>query len=389
VTRHEIPIRRAAGSLRRAFSLVELLVAMAVIIIVVAIIGPAIARIIESNNYTSAVNSVTGTLGNARALAMRTGRATAVIFLYDAETERTTLQVLQEAPGATSASLTDASGGNVATYGGSTQAAAFSPALGVPPVALPGGIGVFGLRPEGYSPQDILIDRITSGWYAGESEFTDPDSNRRITPWIFPRNDPSVFLSTVDADGDPWRNAQDRIDISEDAVRAAQSFGVLFTDFGSIGAWFEIGGGKQIQDAVLELPGQPRLLEDGRDEPRAYDDPRLFDPEAEPSDPERGEPNPEVRFRTVSQLAVVNLRTLNETFGTSTPLLARLRPSTALVAPPAAATIQVQVVDDDDFLIPPPERDRLVGRISAWIDANAEIISFNRYSGAVIRREFE
>jgi len=383
---------RPARPLAPAFTLVELLVVIAVIAIVIAIVGPAIGRIIESNRYASAVNTVTGTLGNARALAMRTGRATAVLFLYDSEAEQVVVRIVQEAPSGSSGSLTDRSGGTV----GRTQAAAFTPALGVPAVALPAGVGVFGLRPQGYPQSDDfrggegLVDRRTSVWYFGESDFTSPGDERRVVPWIFPRNDARVFLDPdADPDLDPWRDDEGDIEISEDLVRTAQSFGVLFAEQGSIGSWFEIGAGEQIEPAYLEFSGQPRLLREDRDDPLPYDNPTLFDPEAEPSDPEFGEPNPEVRFRTVSQLAVVNLRTLNETLGTSTPLIARLRPSSSKIAPDGATDVLEQIEDDDGFELSGADRDRLVISVSEWIDANAEILDFNRYSGAVIRREVQ
>jgi len=79
----------------RAFTLFEMLITVTIIILATAVVLPAFGRIIESSNFAGAVNTVTATLGNARALAIQNSEYTAVAFLYDIDSEIYTLLPLE------------------------------------------------------------------------------------------------------------------------------------------------------------------------------------------------------------------------------------------------------------------------------------------------------
>ncbi len=127
------------GGIRRAFTILEMLVTVGIIAIATAVILPAFSAIVSSSNFASAVNTVTATLGNARALAMRNNNYTAVAFLFDSETEVYSLLTLElEAEEGASISL-------VATIPNRANSLlAYRPADSTVEVELPAGTGVYG-----------------------------------------------------------------------------------------------------------------------------------------------------------------------------------------------------------------------------------------------------
>ncbi len=393
-----------------AFTLVELLVVVALIVIVLGAVVPSVARIMQSTNYTGAVNAVTATLGRARAAAMESGRPTAVAFLFDIDRQVYTMQVLELAPSGDSATfemgppqgtsnIEPECAEDLTPTGVGTSAAAYHPLRFSAPIELPPGTAVFGLShqiPEidldGSNPpildqdEDGDVDAIGSAnagpefdfqrWYAGEI-LNDGDNNldNNIIPWIFPRNDARMFINQGD---DPWRvmNGEDssgNFDEARAAVRHAMTFAIAFRPDGSVSANFGSGLGTTPLDAYIEWPNEP--LDESGAVVRPYDHADRFDPGClHPSAIDLTRPNPEVRMRSASLLAIVDLRELQTGAGVDRPWL--VRPDSSLPPRPTNSSDQkLNYIDSE-----------ITRRMSAWIDENAQIIGFNRYTGATVKR---
>lgn len=375
-------VRGVGGS--RAFTLLELLVVISIIVIATTVLLPAFGRLIESSNYASAINSVTATLGNARALAISTGRPTGVAFLFDAKREVYSLQALE---------VSGLQGGVLTNRPVSTPdhvyCHAFRPAAGSAPVELPKRMGVYGLAFthvqgsfRGTLQIDLKIDsQPTWQWYAGE--LINASSPNPITPWIFPRSDPRLFTALADGQQvgvDPWAaltGGTTSPALSDpDAIAAVRNCTTFFIEFSANGSVVTStrDGGQDTLNAYLELSAEPVEVDSLSGEP--YDDPNRFDPENFGGlAPDKRMPNPEVMMRAASELAVVDLGRLAEGAGLRHPWLARPAGSRALQPPWLW-----------DSALSGPEKDDKVREISRWIDLNAEVIGFNRYTGNVIRR---
>jgi prepilin-type N-terminal cleavage/methylation domain-containing protein len=377
----------------RAFTLVELLVVMAIIVIGLSTMLPAFSRIIASQNFSSAVNSVTATLGNARALAIANGEPTGVAFLYDLERDRMSLQVLELE--VNQATLDDPFTGYDGQSVADKEGAAMRPALGTVPVALPPRTGVFGLSfqlPRGRDNQgrpraDQTFDKNTNQPFSGSVIGGDrTNEDEHIIPWIFPRNDPRLFTPGArpnDRIGeDPWRVLRgEQSSLAPDeaklALRHACTFAVFFNPDGTAVQRVRFQNWEYL-DSYIEYPEEPySLAPDGDREP--YDNPRGFDPQffGAPQVPEdERRPNPEVLLRGAEMLAVVDLAALASGVGMSRAWLARTetdRITDRVNGPPYLEN--AGLIDDD-----------VVRDVSRWIDRNAEIITFNRYTGNVLRR---
>jgi len=375
-----------------AFTLVELLVVMAIIVIALGVMLPAFGRIIASQNFASAVNSVATTLGNARAQAIATQTPTGVAFLYDIETERFSLQLLDIE--SNQAFLTD----NKTSCLEEPQCRAMRPMPFQTAVTLPARTGVFGLSFEhlrgrnskGQPRENCKIDNKfgsgTNQWYAGEViNGNSADKRRHIIPWIFPRNDPRLFTRAVDPTDrntigqDPWaRLIQGKGTVTDDqaklALRHSNSFGVFFSVDGTVRPTAFVGG-RQYADVYIEFPDEPRDIAKPDDPP--YDDPIRFDPETIPTSVRQIDrrPNREVLLRAADMLAVADLSALESGVGRRRAWLSRTETSKAPPGWMTATGAGADLIDDD-----------LVRDVSRWIDLNAEVISFNRYTGNVIRR---
>lgn len=385
-------------TIRSAFTLVELLVVIAIIVAITTFLLPAFTRILESSNFTSAVNSVSAALGNARARAISTGRPTGVAFLFDAAEERYTLMIL-EAVSLQGGVLTDC----VPSIGVDHYAQGLRPASGTVPVELPRRTGVFGLPAHPVADLDELgrtridahLGNCHSGattwqWYAGDfinGRDSNPENN--IPLWLFPRDDPRLFTAGVGnavIGADPWLEfvgPQDAPGVvpTRDAIEAIRNVTSFLVLFGADGTVQDVdrSGGRDFANFYIEYGDEPYAMNDPDRAP--YDDPNRFDPE------NFGRPmvsravrrrNPEVMLRTAAQLAVVDLNRLSEGVGLPRAWLVRAADSKA--PQPEWLTNEninrvANYVDD--------ERARAVSR---WIDRNAEIIGFNRYTGNVIRR---
>lgn len=405
------------GRAHRAFTLIEMLVVASIIIIATTLLLPALGRIIDSANFAAAVNSVTATLGNARALAIQNGRATGVAFMFDAKRQVYSLQVL-ELDSLNGGSLTS----DVAGVREHTYCLPVRPAANTVPIELPQGTAVYGLPAAPIRPElpngdanpawTIGIDRTTAHWFAGDvleldaTEVVGPTSigeEIQEVPWIFPRNDPRLFTAgESDANirpddrigGDPWAvitgaGTVPSLTLSDarQSVRHANSFCIIFTPDGtttvSAGA-----GGQENYDFYIEWPNAPVRRSDTSAEPQPYDDPFIFDPETiedwrtgavVPID-ERT-PNPEVILRAVSQIAIVDVKRLTEDTAIRRPWLVRPGTRPGVRQAPKPNYLGVDRGDQTYF------DDDKVRRVSSWIDTNAEIVGFNRYTGNAVRRK--
>lgn len=379
---------RRTTRLGLAFTLVELLVAITIIVLVSAALLPAFARIIESNNYSSAVNTVSAALGNARSTAIQTGRRAGVVFLWDAQREVTTLLLVSAGAselGVLSNQAPDCDGRS------RSYCEIVKPTIASAPIELPRGIGVFGLS-LAVDTTDQWDCRVQSSpemyqWYAGEVvnvDNNDPDDDVRL--WLFPRNDPRLFTPAANATDtlgrDPWQRLRAGTSNDEDvaALRSVCTFFVQFSPDGAIVSSAR-SGGDNIFDSYVEFPDEPIDPQSTATPIRPYDDPARFDPEnvrGVPGDPARRQRNPEVVLRGAEQLAVVDLDRMNKAVGLRRAWLVRAetsRPDNFPAWLDGSEGERIDYVDDDQ-----------ARKVSRWIDNNAEIISFNRYSGNAVRR---
>ncbi len=384
----------------RAFTLVEMLVVVSIVAITVLAILPAFSRIIQSNNYASAVNAVSAALARANSRGVEGG----VVFLFDPRTERITLLTVE---------LHNADASLRASEQGRVPAIAFRPVPGSQPVQLPPGFGVYGLS--------FLHDDLAGGgflappakddaWYPEEAVWENDPSNgtvrrMRYNPWLFPRNDFSFFASDFDpADYDdpdhplnllPADDVQDALNPiydydpdPENTFRHAQTFFVWFGADGSLRTAASMPPG--VRDCYLEFPDLPYDVAFAESDPeRLLDLDDRFDPQAY-FEGNGGWPilNPEVHMRPAEQIAVVEFARMTEGTGVRAPWYYR---ATSNEHPNAylgnEGADRQATFEFDPLVIPGDDSGQFaVTRIQNWIDANAEIIGFNRYSGQALKR---
>lgn len=89
---------RDAHGTKSAFSLVELLVVIGLIVVVMALALPAFNFISGSKSIDGATNVISAYLGRARAEAIAAGKPTGVLFYIDPVTDRRMMVMVQEAP---------------------------------------------------------------------------------------------------------------------------------------------------------------------------------------------------------------------------------------------------------------------------------------------------
>jgi len=397
---------------RRAFTLVELLIVVSIIAIGVTLMVPAFGEVLRSINYSGAINQVTAALGNARAQAIRTGRHAGVVFRFDIEKESCSLQVVELLqPGA----LTEFGTAPL----DETIGVALRASSGEVPVTLPKGTAVVGLSFK-VADMDDVVDTAgasdTASWYAGQSQNPEDDDPRTHVPlWLFPQNDPRLYTNnnppTTRFWGvDPWEvlagRAPNGANVStkeaEAAVRHSQSFMVLFSPSGSVVSEIEAGA-TIMKNAWLEFAEGP--IPRGMPTGKAYDWRDRFDPQNlgpnlggfsesdadVPASRSEVSPNPEIFLRAADQLAVIDLGLLTRDTGIARPWLVRPEESDRKPIPSwviaqtgrSKSGAQISYIQPDSDSTTNPPLHRIVSR---WIDDNAEILSFSRYTGDIIRR---
>jgi len=331
-TRHHA---RSSSRNDRAFSLVELLVVMGVMIALVATTLPAFRALQESNRSSNGVNGVSAALSTARALAVREGRDSALMFMFDVTRQVTTMQLL-----VLDSTVDDMTG----------KASVFVPAEGQSLIELPQGAGVFGY---GYGATRMGDGNPTpETWYEDLGEWYETEEDPDLDPWLFPRTDPRI-----DLDG----NA----DIQDADLELLDTFIIRFSPEGTVvtnaeelgsGTLSGANGGNGFID--IRIPGDsdfgghyrkwsPDITDvNGKDEPLA-----------------------ECHLRCVPFLAVVDLYKLSAETGIRKPWLALGE----------YFSLGEERYDSDGD----GERDHI--EIDFWIDTKGSILSFNRYTGAVMK----
>lgn len=388
----------AARTNRAAFTLVEMLVVVTVIVVAMLALLPSFSKIIESNNYASAVNAVSSTLARAASRGVEGG----VVFLWHPDHEHITLvQVEMHNP---EASLRAGQGGRI-------PAIAFRPVPGSVPVELPEGFGVYGLsmmhddlNPPSSQAINPPVDDDT--WYPDEAVWgDDPNTGVRrmaLNPWLFPRSDISFYTDDFDHEDTSDPNhpvnvgllAPDDVQttplspntaydpIPDNPWRHLQTFFVWFGADGSLRTAASMPAG--VRDCYLEFPDLPFDPDlDSADPEYIIDLDDRFDPQAYyDGGGAGGWPvfNPEVHMRPAEVIAIVDLQQLSEGTGVTRPWNLRVDNN---MAPPAPADKQDWVYPSNTLLA---DDELPVRRVYDWIDRNAELIGFNRYTGQAMKQ---
>lgn len=388
-----------------AFTLIELLIAVSIIALASVLLLPGFTRIIASNNYSSAINLTTSALGQARALAIRNSRYTGVMFTFDYTTEKCRLQVIELLSSGGTGYLTS----SVAFQTQGAYCQPYRAAEGQAPIELPPGFCVYAMsfgvtrtvNPDNSnipttSSRSPILDNGANGsgptrqWYAGEIAEEGVTQNSAADRgesalWIPPRNDPTLY--TTDG-ANPWLIQRSqwggRTQEFKTAVRHAQSFAIFFDPVGAV-VTATSEGAEPLHNAYLEIPNTPYDRTPPAPGPRvAVDRINVFDPEfaGNPAavDPT---PNPEVRLRAATALAVVDVSRLSKDVGLPRAYLARPEVRDPTKAAPKRTnleTIAVPGINSAYF------SNVMAKRISGWIDRNAEVLTLNRFTGAVNRR---
>jgi len=377
-----IPARRV-----RAFTIVEVVVVVAVIAVALAFIVPAFARITESATYASAVNRVSAALAQARAEAMR-GERTGVVVLFDQETLRTTLVIVRD---------TRRVGGRNDDVGLANGVPIFAPLAGSAPIRLPEGVGVFGLLLDD-PDQSLSSPARPQWWYTEEWGRRDTSTGRDDWFWIFPRNDARLFI-----DDERWPDlaSQDALYAEggdwHEAAPFSNTFMVLFDERGRLA---------EMPSAYVDFPLPTDLssitVNQFPENPMGLKRVDVFDPGEWETEQTFGSqmvytPSRETWVASVGMLAVVDMRRLADEAGIESPWLVRPDPGevSRLDGDPTAPLVlsgsdrKAAFLDTQfrqDTASPSRTPRSFIHRISRWIDANAEVIAFNRSTGEALRR---
>jgi prepilin-type N-terminal cleavage/methylation domain-containing protein len=180
---------------RRAFSLVELLIVIAIFVILLAISVPAFSSMIYSSEQSLADNTLRIGIGAARDAAVRSarGRDAAAVFFYDPISGRTTIIPCVMAGTLKDLNVPDLNPSPVVGQPPTIDREVFVPVSGFEPVQMPRGWSIRGYAAPGW------IDGV---WY----ERTYPtNAARQRGNWVFPE---TGFYDEDDANNADGRDRQ-------------------------------------------------------------------------------------------------------------------------------------------------------------------------------------
>lgn len=184
------PARTSPLARASAFTVVEMLVVVSIVVILIAIAVPGFQAMMKGSEETLADNQIKAAMRAARDVAIRSGPgadAAAVFFFTD---EGRTRVVPYVRAGIIRDRLADNS---------EVEREIFVPALGVQSLELPKNWTVRGYVPPGY-----IEDSVSEGWYSSQGI---GDGSLRydaaVGNWVFPETN---FFDPDDVDAGPERN---------------------------------------------------------------------------------------------------------------------------------------------------------------------------------------
>lgn len=311
---------------RRGFTLIELLVVIAIILALVVTTLPAFRAIQRSGRVSGALNSLSSTFTTARALAVRDGQDVAVMFRFNEQTRRISLEILK-----TESFVYDAD----RSSGGMNAATVFVPYPGLAPTELPRDAGVFGY---GYGASRGSVGRAEN-WYPDMGSLFPYSGNTQDDPWLFPRTDFRFF------------------DNNESNIDRLETFIIRFSPSGSIVTNAEeLGSLARGGDAFYEL--------NDRDDPNFT----VWSPEVIQAGSLRDARTiTEYQLRSVPMVVVVDLQQMSDDLGVREPW----------------RVMGEGYGDDRRDANDDGRADQ--EEINDWIKVNTTPISFNRYTGEMMR----
>ncbi len=335
ITTHNHETKRAA-SVRRAFTLVELLVVMGVMLVLVVTTLPAFRSIQKSGRLSGAINAVTTTLNNARSQAVREGRDVAVMFRFDTVRQVCSMEVLRA-----EATVYDAD----RLSNRMDAATVFVAIKGQAPVDLPRGAGVFGYGYGASRDQNNNVDYWN--WYEDLGTMFPYSGGTDKDPWLFPRTDVRVMAGSDEpSDGD---------------VQLLDTFIIRFSPDGSVVSNAEeLGSLANGGNSFLDL-----------DEPDSTEY-RIWKPKVTTgnfNNAREKSVHAEYQLRCVPMLAVVDLFEMGDAIGLREPWM----------------VVGANMPTSGDFKDANENQTDDQFEINDWIELNASPISFNRFTGELMR----
>jgi len=330
--------QRAAAPRRGAFTLIELLVVMGIMLVLVVTTLPAFKAIQKSGRLSGATNAVTTTLNNARAQAVREGRDVAVMFRFDIQRQVCSMELVRAEATVYDADRQPNPSMNAATV--------FVSIKGQAPIDLPRGAGVFGLGYGASRDQNNQID--TYNWYEDLETLFGYSVSIHKDPWLFPRTDVRVF-----SEGNPPTDGD---------VQLLDTFIVRFSPDGSV-----VSNAEELGSLAKEGDG---FLDIDAPDSREY---RVWNPEIKLgnfNNVREKTIHAEYQLRSVPMLVVVDLFEMGNDLGLREPWM--------VVGDGMPTSGKYMNANGDQTPLDQIE-------INDWIDLNASPISFNRFTGELMR----
>lgn len=336
------------------FTLIELMLVIGVIVALTAMTLPAFRSLKEGNRESGGINAVSAALNAARTLAVRDGHDVAVMFMFDVQRQVCSMQLIK------SIGITNDADGSKNNEGWG-KATIFIPVPGKAPIEMPVGAAVFGY---GYGATRVDGAKVenAANWYTELGLlYEDKENEERFNgrdPWLFPRTDVRMFAR------DGKLSEADPKD-----TQHLETFIIRFSPEGTVVSSAEElarGANSEANDGYLELN---HLHTDN--DPNWQDKSHTWTPTILRVSSSKFEVIPELQVRSVPFLAVVDLYKLGAEIGVRAPWLA-VGEEHELEGEHA-----VWDADGDDFA------DHL--EIDQWINDNARILTFNRYTGNIMK----